>query len=192
VVVDAKRALGRRTVSGRRETLGWVAVGACALILLAGVVAYFQSTADTGPPPTPSTAPPATSGPAVMPGGTLDLAAKRVAVEFLSLGLARTHLARAWDLATPDFRSSVTRKQWLRGELPFAPFPVRDLESARFHVVGTAPDKILLELFLVPELKSGYVPTRFEMTLVRKGAKGPWRVSYFLPYAPPGIYKEPE
>jgi hypothetical protein len=76
--------------------------------------------------------------------------------------------------------------------LPFAPFPVRDLESARFHVVGTAPRKILLELFLVPELKSGYVPTRFEMTLVRNGAKEPWRVSYFLPYAPPGIYKEPE
>ena len=36
------------------------------------------------------------------------------------------------------------------------------------------------------------MPTRFEMTLVRESADGPWRVDYFLPYAPPGIYAEPE
>ena len=177
---------------GRRESLGWVALGACALILVAGVLAYFQSTADTGQSPTPSSAPSVTSGPAVTSGGALDPAVKQVAVEFVRLGLGRSHLARAWHLATPDLRNSVTKKQWLRGELPFPPFPVRDLESARFHVVGTAADKVLLELFLVPVLKSGYVPTRFEMTLVRDGAGEPWRVSYFLPYSPPGIYAEPE
>ena len=51
---------------------------------------------------------------------------------------------------------------------------------------------MLIELFLVPELKSGYVPTRYELTLVRKGAKDPWKVCYFLPYAPPGMYTEPK
>lgn len=191
MAVDAKRALSTKTVAKRRETLGWIALGGCALFLLAGVVVYFQSKADTGPPPTHSSAPVVRSGPAVKPGGKLVPAARDVAVEFVRRGLGRTDLARAWAMATPDLRSGVTKKQWLRGELPFAPFPVRDLESARFDVVGTAPKKILLELFLVPELKSGYVPTRFEMTLVRDSAHGPWKVDYFLPYAPPGIYAEP-
>jgi hypothetical protein len=191
VAVDAKRALSTRTDAKRRETLGRIALGGCALLLLAGVVVYFQSKADTGPAPTHSSAPAVTSDP-VKPGGKLDPAARNVAVEFVRRGLGRTDLARAWAMATPDLRSGVTKKQWLRGELPFAPFPVRDLESARFDVVGTAPKKILLELFLVPELKSGYVPTRFEMTLVRDSADGPWKVDYFLPYAPPGIYAEPE
>ena len=60
-----------------------------------------------------------------------------------------------------------------------------------FDVVGTAPSEILLEVLLVPELDSGYVPTRYEVTLVG-GSKGPWKVSYFLPYAPPGMYTEPQ
>jgi hypothetical protein len=192
VAVEAKRVLSTRTVAKRRETLGWIALGACALLLLVGVVVYFQSKADTGLPPTHSSTPAVKSGPAVKPGGKLDPAARNVAVEFVRGGLGRIDLARTWVMATPDLRSGVTKKQWLRGELPFAPFPVRNLGSARFDVVGTAPKKILLELFLVPELKSGYVPTRFEMTLVRDSADGPWRVDYFLPYAPPGIYAEPE
>jgi hypothetical protein len=192
VAVDAKRAWSRPTVSRRREVWGWGIVGVCVLVLLVGVVVFFQSRADTGAPPIPSSRPPVTSGPVLKPGGTLEPAAKRVMVEFVRSGLTRTHLAQAWELATPGFRSTVTKKQWLRGELPFAPFPVKGLESARYDIVGNSSRKVLIELFLVPELKSGYVPTRYELTLVRKGAKDPWRVSYFLPYAPPGMYTEPK
>ena len=60
-----------------------------------------------------------------------------------------------------------------------------------FDIIGTSPNEVLIEVLLVPELKSGYVPTRYEVTLERKGAKDPWKVSYFLPYAPPGMYTEP-
>jgi hypothetical protein len=169
-----------------------VILGVCVLALVVGVVVFFQARADTGPPPTHSSSPPVTSGPALKPGGTLDPAAKRVMVEFVRGGLTRTNLAHAWELATPDLRNTVTKKQWLRGELPFAPFPVRGLESARFDILGNSPRKVLIELFLVPKLQSGYVPTRYELTLERKGAKDPWRVSYFLPYAPPGMYTEPK
>ena len=167
-------------------------VGGCALLLLVGVVAYFQARADTGPPPVHSSKPPVTSGSVLKPGGKLEPAAKRVMVDFVKSGLTRTNLARSWELATPGFRSAVTKKQWLRGELPFAPFPVKGLESARYDIVGNSPRKVLIELFLVPQLKSGYVPTRYELTLERKGASDPWKVSYFLPYAPPGMYTEPK
>jgi len=169
-----------------------VTLGVCVLVLIVGTVAYFQSRADAGPQPTHSSAPPVTSGPVLKPGGKLEPAAKRVMVEFVKSGLTRTNLAHSWELATPDLRSAVTKKQWLRGELPFAPFPVKGLESARFDIVGNSPRKVLIELFLVPELKSGYTPTRYELTLERKGAKDPWKVSYFLPYAPPGMYTEPQ
>ena len=192
MAVDAKRARSVPTLSRRRETWGWATLGVCVLLLLVGVVVYFQARTDLGPPPVHTSKPPVTSGPALKPGGTLEPAAKRVMVDFVRSGLTRTHLARAWELATPDFRSTVTKKQWLRGELPFAPFPVKGLESARYDIVGNSPRKVLIELFLVPELKSGYVPTRYEVTLERKGAKDSWRVSYFLPYAPPGMYTEPK
>ena len=79
-----------------------------------------------------------------------------------------------------------------RGELPFPPFPVRGLATTGFQVVGTSPTEVLLEVLLVPELNSGYVPTRYEITLDREQTKLPWRVSYFLPYAPPGMYTEPQ
>jgi hypothetical protein len=163
-----------------------------ALVLIAGIVVYFQTRADKQLPA--GTAPvqrQQTTTPAVTPGGKLDPAARSVAVRFIRTALAREDLGQAWALATPELRNGMTKKQWLRGELPFPPFPVNNLETTGFKVVGTAPGQILLEVLLVPKPDSAYVPTRYEVTLVRKGAKGPWRVSYFLPYAPPGMYTEP-
>ena len=164
------------------------------LLLVAGIVAYFQSRADKVVQPTvsPSTQQQSKTEPAVKPGGTLDPAARRVATRFIKSTLARENLGQAWNLATPGLRGAVTKKQWLSGELPIPPFPVLNLETTGFDVVGTAPGKILLQILLVPQLNSGYVPTRYDLTLVRKGNKGPWKVSYFLPYAPPGMYTEPQ
>ena len=196
MAVDAKRALiEKRSVDRRREIWGRVFVVGCALLLLAGVVVYFQSrsSTDSGPAAAPAkTAPaPAQKPSAVKSGGKLEPAARLAAIDFIRTALAREDLARAWTLASPDLRSAVTKKQWLNGELPFPPFPVRNLETTGFRVVGTSPNEVLLEVLLVPKLNSGYVPTRYEVTLERTGAKAPWKVSYFLPYAPPGIYKEP-
>jgi hypothetical protein len=165
-----------------------------ALLLVAGVVAYLQTRADheLAPTITPVQATQSKPEPTVKPGGKLDPAAKNIAKLFIKSTLARENLAQAWDLATPDLRSAVTKKQWLNGELPIPPFPILNLETTGFDLVGTAPNKILLEILLVPKLNSGYVPTRYFLSLVRKGKTSPWRVSYFLPYAPPGKYVEPQ
>jgi len=194
MAVDAKQTLGTRTSSRRREIRERVLLGLAVLLVAAGVIAYFQSRADEGPAPTtvPIEQARGQQEPAVTPGGKLDPAAKSVVSQFILTTLARKHLGQAWNLATPEFRGAVTKKQWLSGELPIAPFPVRSLETTGFDVVGTAPGKILLQVFLVPTRGSGYSPTRYDITLVRQGGKGPWKVSYFLPYEPPGIYAEPQ
>ena len=195
MAVDAKQTFGGRTASRRREILERVALVLAALLVVAGVVAYFDSRAKESSPAvtSPIQQEQTTSAPVVKPGGTLEPAARSVAIEFIRTTLGREDLARAWNLATPELRSGVTKKQWLRGELPIPPFPVKGgLETTGFQVLGSAPGEILLEVLLVPKPGSEYVPTRYELTLVRKGSKGPWKVSYFLPYEPPGIYAEPQ
>ena len=117
---------GERTVSRRREVRERVALGLSVLLLIAGVVVYFQSRA--GDASTTATAPiqqkQTPSAPAVRSGGKLDPAAHDVSVRFIRSALGRQELATAWNLAAPDLRSGVTKKQWFRGELPFPPFPV--------------------------------------------------------------------
>lgn len=191
MVVDAKERLPERSESRKREIVVRIALGVAAALVVVGVIAFLQSRADPAPAPIASPieeqiSPEVTA----KPGGTLDPAARTVAIEFIRTTLSRTKLLRAWDLAAPEFRT-VTKAEWLKGELPITPFPVRDLETSGFKVVASAPGKVLLQVLLVPTANSEYTPTRFDMTLVRKGATGPWKVTYFLPYAPPGIYAEP-
>ena len=114
------------------------------------------------------------------------------AIEFIRTALAREDLAQAWNArgtGAPQRRDeeAMAERRIARSRRS------RSGTSRRpgFNVVGTSPNEVLLEVLLVPKLNSGYVPTRYEVTLVRKGAKAPWKVSYFLPYAPPGIYTEP-
>jgi hypothetical protein len=192
VVVDANEGLTKRSDARKREVATLVALGVAAVLVVVGVVVFLQVRADPGPAPIAAPieeqiAP----GVTAKPGGTLEPGAKAVAVEFIRATLSRTDLAKAWDLATPEFRSGVTKAEWLKGDLPITPFPVRDLETSGFNVVASAPGKVLLQVLLVPTANSDYIATRFDLTLVRKGADGPWKVSYFLPYAPPGIYAEP-
>ena len=195
-MVEAKQTWGRRTSAKRRQIRERVLLVAAAILVVAGIVAFVQSRTSEGTPPTTLTPAQkkasAQQQPALKPHGKLDPAARRTAITFIRTALAREDLAKAWNLATPDLRGGLTKKQWVQGNLPFPPFPVDNLETTGFNVAGVSPKEILLEVLLVPEPNSGYVPTRYEITLERTSAKHPWRVSYFLPYAPPGMYTEPK
>lgn len=182
----------------RKELAGRIALLISVVVLGAGVVIYLQSRADntrtapttlpqSAPAPAPALQPSAT----VTPGGTIAPAARHVAGRFLLTAVAREHLAEAWTLATPVLRTGVTRGQWLRGELPVPPFPVTDLATTGFDVVGTAPNKVILQVLLVPKPGAGFDATRYQMTLIRSGSGAPWRVDYCQPYAPPGVYAPP-
>ena len=185
---------GQRSAERRRQIRDRVALGVAALLLVVGLVVFFQSRTDSGPAPTQSAAPPVQTASAsnLKKGGTLEPDVRRVAARFLETAVGRTQLADAWDLATPELRSGVSRAEWLTGALPVPPFPVKDLQTTGFDVVESGPNKVLLQVLLVPKAGTEYVPTRYDMTIERASAKAPWKVSYCNPYAPPGVYASPD
>ncbi len=185
----------QQSAARRRQVRDRVALGIAVLLLAAGVVAFWQSRTDEGPAPTQA-APAQVTTPAqptdnLKKGGKLDPGARAVAISFLETAVGRTQLDKAWNLATPEMRSGVTRAQWMRGELPVPPFPVHDLATSGFQVVESSPNKVLLQVLLVPESGTEYVPTRYDMTIERPSKDAAWKVSYTAPYAPPGIYASP-
>ncbi len=186
----------QQSAARRHQVRDRVALGVALLLLAAGVVAFWQSRTNEGPAPTQA-APAQSQAPAapkddLKKGGKLEPGARAVAIRFLETAVGRTELDAAWNLATPELRGGVTRAQWMRGELPVIPFPVKDLETSGFQVVESSPNKVLLQVLLVPEPGTDYTPTRYDMTIERTTKAAPWKVSYTMPYAPPGKYASPE
>lgn len=184
---------GTRSEQRRKQVRDRIALGVAALLLVIGVVVFLQSRTDQGPAPT--RAPEAQTAPPAQPltkGGTLEPAARKVAVRFIETAVGRTALDEAWALSTPELRSGVTLAQWRTGELPVPPFPVQDLETTGFQVLESSENEVLLQVLLVPKPGTPYVPTRYDMTLERASSKDPWKVSYCVPYAPPGRFVVPE
>jgi hypothetical protein len=193
--IDSTHPSAERTALRRKQVRDRLALGVAALLLVVGAIAYLQSRADPGPAPTRAAETPIQTPAPTAPlqkGGTLEPAARKVAVRFLETAVARTSLDEAWALTTAKFKGGVTPAQWRKGELPVPPFPVRDLETTGFQVLESSSTKVLLQVLLVPKPGTAYVPTRYDLTLERASAKAPWKVSYASPYAPPGIYADPE
>jgi hypothetical protein len=190
--VPAGQTGARQSAARRRQIRDRIALGVAALLLVAGLVAYLQSRTDEGPAPTAATKAqaqtPAASAEQLEQGGKLEPGARKVAVRFLETAVGRTELDAAWNLSTPELRSGVTLKQWRAGALPVPPFPVQDLATTGFQVVASSPNKVLLQVLLVPKPGTDYVPTRYDMTIERASLTAPWKVSYCTPYAPPGMY----
>ena len=188
-------AVGKSSAQRRRQRRERIALGVGAVLLVLAVVVFLQSRTDEGPGPTHEAQ---SQAEALVPtdtlkkGGTLSAEGHKVAVRFVETAVGRTSLDEAWDLVTLAFRSGVTRARWSKGELPVPPFPVRDLETTGFDVVESGPNKVLLQVLLVPKVGTDYVPTRYDLTLERTSAKAPWKVSYAAPYSPPGMYANPE
>jgi len=168
-----------------------ILLAACALIFAAGVIVFLQAReSSTGPAPTRATPQELRNTKAnettAKPGGTMTQQQQRIATRFILTALGRVHLNEAWNLATPELRGVVTKKQWLAGEMPIPPFPVDKLEASGYQVVATGPSKVLLQVLLVPKPGTQYQATRYDMTLVRRGDR--WLVSYLVPYAPQGMF----
>lgn len=186
----------------RRQQRIRLAVVLGALVLVAGIVAVVQVATDKGPAPTAANAEQlearqasdaeAAAKPKLRAGGKLTGTARDVVERFVVSTLGRKDLAAAWEMAGPDLRNAVTKKQWLEGELPIPPFPVDRLLTTGYDVLESSSTRVLLQVLLVPEEETGYVPIRYDMTIERAAAteKDPWKVTYFLPYAPPGIGAE--
>lgn len=52
--------------------------------------------------------------------------ALKVVSTFIDTAVARKNIDRSWNLVAPEFRAGVTRKQWDAGEMPVAPYPIKN------------------------------------------------------------------
>lgn len=170
-----------------RRTLPWVS----GLVLVAGIiaflVAYYGNTGKkfqiepTGPVVKVAKPPPTVP---------IDSKARRVAGEFLVNAMTRKNLEKAWTLADPSFRSSVTHKQWLAGTLPGVTyFPPKYLVGATFKVDESHPRQVYLSVLVIAKPNSGIRSEDFSIGLKAHGTgkSKHWLVNYFAPISGGGI-----
>jgi hypothetical protein len=111
-------------------------------------------------------------------------AAKRRAVsavlaKFISGAVSKHDLPGTWDLAGPDLRQGITRKDWLEGQIPVVPFAASKRGQGKWSVVNYSyTNKVGLELLMFPEHRNGQLAT-VEAEVVR-GKDDRWRVNYWM------------
>jgi hypothetical protein len=104
----------------------------------------------------------------------------RAVDRFVEDAVARRDLAAAYDLTAPELRGGVSRREWSRGEIPVASYPVY---RHGVRITDTYRDDVSVQLFLQARRRSSVEPLGVDMELkaVGKGAKRRWLVSYYLP-----------
>jgi len=117
----------------------------------------------------------------------IDPKARIVAGKFIQTAVARKNLAASYDLAAPELRQGMTRKQWESGNIPVVNYPTGDLQLATFKVDRSYANEVVWEVFMVPTIASKQAPAVFYIGLRRAGAKAPWKVFYWVPRYRPAI-----
>jgi hypothetical protein len=115
---------------------------------------------------------------------SLSADAKRVAQRFVQTAVARQNLAEAWNLVGPNLRGGLTRKEWLRGDIPVVPYPVSSLEYAPFKIDYSYRTEALLEVALVAKKSAKVKPQIFFLTLKQvtgPGGKRRWIADNWVP-----------
>jgi hypothetical protein len=115
-----------------------------------------------------------------------------VLAAFIASAVAREHPASSWDLAAPNLKEGVTKRQWNRGDLPVVPYPALHKGLGQWdYVEYSYRDSVGLEVFLFPKAGSGYSALTADVELV-KGHDGRWLVDYWMPkkfHGPPAVAK---
>ena len=118
----------------------------------------------------------------------VDPAARRVAGQFILTAVARKDLARSYDLAHPELRQGLTRRQWATGNIPVVYYPADEIDVATFKVDESYQDEVYMEVALIPKDGVKVKPQIFFIGLKRVGGpRGPWKVTYWIPRAAPAI-----
>ena len=104
-----------------------------------------------------------------------------VLARFIKYAVAREDPAKAWDVAGPDLRSGLTRKQWDTGAIPVVNYPASHKGLGSWsYVKYTYGHTVGLEVFVFPKPGSGY-SAMTAAAEVRKDGAGRWQVNYWMP-----------
>jgi hypothetical protein len=170
-----------------RRTLPWVS----GIVLVAGIVAFsIAYFGNTGKKFELNATGPVVKVAKPQPTVPVDPKARRVAGEFLVNAMTRKNLAKAWTLADPSYRSSVTRKEWMAGTLPGVTyFPPKYLLGATFKVEESHPREIYLVVLVIAKPKAPVRSEDFSIGLKAHGTgkNKRWLVFYFAPRSGGGI-----
>jgi hypothetical protein len=113
-----------------------------------------------------------------------------VLAQFIKYAVAREDPAKAWDVAGPDLKQGLTRKQWDTGAIPVVNYPAshRGLGSWSY-VKYSYGNTVGLEVFVFPKPGSGYSAMTADAEVV-KDHDGRWLVNYWMPerfHGPPAL-----
>ena len=157
-----------------------------ALVLTAGVVAftvaYFGDTGTSQETPL-SDAPAQVFTPRKQI--PLEKEARRVAGRFILTAVARENLGESYELAHPELRQGLTKRQWLTGNIPVVYYPAKAIETATFKVDESYANEAILEVALLPKESAKVKPQIFFIGLKKAGNR--WRVNYWVPRAAPAV-----
>ncbi len=172
-----------------QRTLPWVA-GA---VLLAGVIIALVKLVPNQNPKADATPTKSPVRVATKPPKTVRLpqAAREIAGKFILTAVVRKNLAEAWKISGPGIRQTLTKKEFLTGNIPVVPFPFK-LAVAPMKVDYSFKNQALLEVALLAPKKAKIKPQYFYLGLKRLGSASPrWVVDSWVPRAGPKIPSNP-
>ena len=174
----------------RRRVFRWTAV--LLIIPIAWIAIHFSTSGNPGN----------ANGPEipnyVQPKRSPFTAAEKRAVhpvlaQFIKNAVARDaggDVAKAWDVAGPDIREGLSRKQWDSGDIPVVPYPASQHGLGDWsYVKYSYTNSVGLEVFVFPQPRSGYSAMTADAEVV-KDSNGKWYVNYWLPekfHGPPAL-----
>jgi hypothetical protein len=168
----------------RRRNLRRLAPWVASLVLVAGIiVAIVQFAPNRNAPPEQISKAPA-NAPVKQKTVKLSKAATGVARQFVRTAVARADLAAAWKLAGPNVRGGLTYKEWMTGNIPVVPYPIKSLATARFKIDYSYRDEALLEVAMLPKPGSKIKGQIFAVDLKRVAGPGGtrhWVVDSWVP-----------
>jgi hypothetical protein len=95
---------------------------------------------------------------------------------FLRSAVLRQHPGAAWALTTAYMRRTTSRHDWLVGDLPVAPYPVRAFASVQYTLRYSWPKVVGYDMTVMPKRSSGLTSVNYRCELHH--VNGRWLVQY--------------
>jgi hypothetical protein len=115
----------------------------------------------------------------------LEAEARRVAGRFILTAVAREDLGASYELAHPELRQGLSRREWLSGDIPVVYYPAKAIDAATFKVDESYEDEAILQVALLPKDAAEVRPQIFYIGL--KKTRDRWQVYYWVPRGAPAV-----
>lgn len=118
------------------------------------------------------------------------VAVLKTSLLFIDTAVARKHLDRAYRIAGPELLQGMSRREWLRGNIPVVPFPV--LGVAAWNLAYAYRNDVALQFSLLARPGTlSIVGKTFTIELKRRRDASPWRVVSWSPAGISGVTNDP-